>query len=165
MSFDKDGVDWLDGCRKMAASRLPEVIYKEIPEEVWAYFVMGRYCVVRRFPRTSKVGRIIIAENAQVPTEAGWVLTVGPDVSKPAPNTPHFWPFEPVDLVGRGVVLHRARGIALRFSMTQREYQGDYIMIHIGEIHGVLAQISEDYWQPEKPAVEVATTRSQLIVQ
>lgn len=151
-NFIKDAQEWLGRCKFLCQERLPGEISSTIPPELWNHFVMGRNIIVRRFPPTSKIGKIQIPDVAQSPVDGGWVISVGFDVAVPAPNTPHAWPFDPLDLVGRPVVLHRARGITLRFSLVQREFMGIYIHNHIGDVLGVMTQISDDYWMPEKPS-------------
>jgi hypothetical protein len=149
--FHTNGRDWLAICRRQVEATLPEPIVKDIPEDLWKVYPMGRHIVVRRFPRTTQYGAIHIQETAQTPTWAGWVLSANPSISGPSAGPSHGWEGEPLDLVGQVVVLFAHRGNTLRLSMTQREYMGDYIQVHIGDVMAVMFDVPDDYWSPVKP--------------
>ena len=150
--FAGDGPSHLQHCYDLARARLPKEIFDEIPKDLWNGHPLGRQVVMRRFPKTTRVGRIVVPDAAQGATSAGWVLSVGPDICAPGPNVPHVWPFPLWDLVGMPVVLAAHRGTTLRLAMTQREFVGDYLQVHIGDLLAVMTSVDEGYWQAEKPS-------------
>lgn len=141
---------WLQTCYELARTRLPSEVFEEIPQDLWRVAPMGRYLILRRFPRTSKFGHIIIPEDAKAPIAAGWALVPGPDVARAGPNVPHVWLGDLRELVGQPLILLPGRGTVLRLSLVQPQYRGDYIQVHIGDVIGVMVGLDPDYWRPEK---------------
>lgn len=140
----------LQRCYELARERLPKAIFDEVPNDLWSVYPMGRHIIMRRFPKTSKVGSIIIAEAHQAPVNAGWALIPSPEVATPGPGLTQKWDWDPYDMVGMALVTQPMRGTTLRLSMVQRQYQGDYISVHIQDILAVMTKMDENDWKPEK---------------
>lgn len=140
----------LQRCYALARERLPGEIFQQIPNDLWNVYPLGRNIIMRRFPSTSKVGMVIVPEANKAPVNAGWALIPSPEVVEPGPGMTQTWRQPLEDLVGMVLITQVMRGTTLRLSMVQRQYQGDYISIHIQDIISVMTKVDENDWKPEK---------------
>ena len=172
--IEDDSMLWLGYCKALAERRLPEEMFKQIPEDIWRFRVAGSKVVVMRTPQVEQLGSLILPQNSQRINETGWVLTVGPQVHtsqepnirgrtyEPS-NTPYS-DFVPLLLVGDLVLLNRHAGQALVGSLldegaVHRSQAPQFVMISIADIFGPMVGVKQSDWATVQPIIAVPQTR------
>jgi co-chaperonin GroES (HSP10) len=126
--------EWVETCRRLAESLVP------VPIEpwVWKRSMWGKRILVRKVPKDTRIGQIIIPEKAQVPHKAGWVLIVGPEISYQDPaRFPNVCPWpNPLELVGRPIYWSPFSGADIFPHDARRFDETDYAIITVGDIMG-----------------------------
>lgn len=159
--IESDSVLWLEYCKAIAQARLPEEMFKLVPEVIWRFRVAGSKLVLMRTPQTERLGSIYVPDRAKQPNECGWVLTVGPCLTftdeqnirgrtyQPTSTVPND--FTPLLAVGDLVVVNRHAGQALLTSlldegMVHRSQEQEFLLISIADVFGPLVQVKNADW-------------------
>lgn len=125
---------WVAQCQLLANSLIP------VPVEdwVWDISVWGKRVLVRKVPKDTMIGRIIVPDTIQTEQKAGWVLSVGPEICIPdLARFPNVAPYEtPFELVGRPVFWSAYAGADVYPPEARPSTETNYAMITIGDILG-----------------------------
>ena len=138
---------WLLACRDLAESRVPEVVFKDIPDDVWTLLPWGHRLTVVRCPSLSRIGLIHLAENAKTVSTAGWVLSVSPEINRPDGRLPYWYPFHPLTLPGQLVAFGKWSGQTLPVvGTTQNIETTSVVILNIADIFAPIFSVNEAYW-------------------